>query len=687
MTTRYPGVAALVRTEPSPPSDSFSAPPTEQRSPGRETGGLRRFSALDGIRALAVAAVLLYHGGISWMGGGLLGVDVFFVLSGFLITSLLCRELERSGTVRLGRFWAQRARRLLPALIITLLGVAAYALLLRDSVDVTAIRGDAVSTLLYVANWHFILADQGYFVQAAAPSPLLHTWSLAVEEQYYLIWPLVALFVVRRWGIRALAVTAAAGAVASAVVMVTLHAGGVSIDRLYYGTDTRAQALLVGSFLGAVGTHGGSGFTILPARWSSTRRRRWLWTTVGALGGLYLVWAWHALQGSNPFLYGGGFLLVAVAAGAVVTGCVTVQDSWLSRLLSVSALVFVGRISYGLYLYHWPLFLVIDHAHTGLTGTGLLVVRLGVTVAVATASFFLVEEPIRRGMAWRGRRGRWLVGGVALFTAATVIAATAPPATDANASQRGSGLTALQRRSLVAAGAFTSHPVRFILFGDSMALTLEVGLNVDSVSRYGVKLLNGAWYGCELDNVDVNVSGVVNPATQGCTGWQSLWPNLMARSRPKVTGLMLGRWEVTDHLYQGHWVHVGDPTWDRHLTAELNQAVGILSAGGAKVVLFTMPYLQPPTERPDGTPYSENDPARVKAFNRLLYGVAAAHKGTVTLIDLNRLVDPLGRYQRVIGGVTIRWTDGIHLTRAAGVWLQPDILPTIGELGLSARAP
>jgi peptidoglycan/LPS O-acetylase OafA/YrhL len=654
VTTRYPDVASLRRPESSSPSDSSSAPPAEEPSPGRETGGLRRFSALDGIRALAVAAVLLYHGGISWMGGGLLGVDVFFVLSGFLITSLLCRELERSGTVRLGRFWA--------------------------------IRGDAVSALLYVANWHFILSDQGYFVQAAAPSPLLHTWSLAVEEQYYLIWPLVALFVVRRWGIRALAVTAAVGAVASAVVMVALHTSGFSIDRLYYGTDTRAQALLVGSFLGAVGTHRGSGFSIVPARWSSTRRRRWLWTAVGTLGGLYLVWAWHALAGSNPFLYGGGFLLVAAAAGAVVVGCVTVQDSWLSRLLSVSALVFVGRISYGLYLYHWPLFLVIDHAHTGLTGANLLAARLGVTAAAATASFLLVEEPIRRGVTWRGRRGLWMVGGVVAVTAVTVIAATAAPATDANAAQRGSGLTASQRHSLVTAGAFTAHPVRFALFGDSVALTLEVGLNVDSVSRYGVRVSNGSWLGCDLDDVEINVSGVVGPATPSC-GWQSFWAHLMVRDRPEVSGLLLGRWEVTDHLYQGHWVHVGDPAWDRHLTSELDQAVGILSAGGAKVVLFTMPYVQPPYERADGTPYSENDPVRMDAFNRLLSGVAAAHKGSVTLIDLNRLVDPSGHYQRVIGGVTVRSTDGIHLTMAGSVWLQPDTLPTIGELGLSGRAP
>ena len=141
-----------------------------------------------------------YYAGISWLGGGLLGVDVFFVLSGFLITTLLCRELAASSTIRLGRFWAQRARRLLPALFVVVLGVAAYAYAFRSAIDLSAVRSDAVSTLLYVANWHFILSDQGYFAQAAAPSPLLHTWSLAVEEQYYLIWPLVVLFVARRWG-------------------------------------------------------------------------------------------------------------------------------------------------------------------------------------------------------------------------------------------------------------------------------------------------------------------------------------------------------------------------------------------------------------------------------------------------------------------------------------------------------
>jgi hypothetical protein len=248
------------------------------------------------------------------------------------------------------------------------------------------------------------------------------------------------------------------------------------------------------------------------------------------------------------------------------------------------------------------------------------------------------------------------------------------------------GLTAAQHEALTAAGAFTVNPIRFALFGDSVALTLGVGLNVDAQSSYGVLIQDGAILGCDLDNTEVNLSGVVGPATQGCLGWRTRFPKLMARYHPEVTGLLLGRWEVSDHLYQGHWVHVGDAVWDRHLTAELDQAVDILSSGGARVILFTMPYVDPPEESANGTSFSENDPARMRSFNQIVTNVADSRKGVVTLVDLNALLDPAGHYQAVVDGVTVRNTDGIHLTKAAGEWLQPVIMPVVGTLGLQARA-
>ncbi|MGB7052109.1 MAG: acyltransferase family protein [Acidimicrobiales bacterium] len=662
-------------------------PPAPGDAPRRgwEAGGLRRFSALDGIRAFAVMAVLLYHAGISWVGGGLLGVDVFFVLSGFLITSLLCRELSRSATVRLGRFWAQRARRLLPALIILLLGVAAYAYAFRNSVDLSLIRGDALATLFYVANWHFIFADQGYFAQTAAPSPLLHTWSLAVEEQYYLIWPLVALFVARRWGIRALAVTAGAAAVASATLMGTLYALGTSVDRLYYGTDTRAQALLVGSLLGAIGTHRGESFSILPDRWTSTRWRGRIWAAVGICGAAYLVWAWHALQGQDPVLYHGGFFVVALAAGAVIVACVTLPGSVLARFLSVPVIVFVGRISYGLYLYHWPLFLAIDHEHTGLSGAWLLLVRLAVTFAVATVSFLFIEEPIRRHLMFRGRMGVGLAAAAAVVTAAAVLAATVAP-TVATVRQGSSFLSPAERQALASSHAFSKHPVRFLLAGDSLAQTLGNGLIFDSVRRYGVQVDDGGVDGCDLDDVEVRVSGTVEPSPPGCAHWRLEFKTAVDGIRPDVVGVLLGKWEVTDHLWHGRWVHVGQPAWDRHLVTELDQVADIFSSKGAKVIFFTCPYVDPSVEAANGTPFPENDPSRMDAWNRVVMEAAANRRDTVTVIRLNRLLDPHGRFQAVVDGYTVRWSDGIHISIAGGVLAQRWIMPVAGQLGLESQA-
>ena len=650
-------------------------------SPDTVLSSAGRIAPLDGIRAFAVLVVLCYHFGISWVGGGLLGVDVFFVLSGYLITSLLCREFQRQDTIRLGRFWAQRARRLLPALFVLLVGIALYAHFFATSIDVGALRTDALATLAYVSNWHFILSDQGYFVQNAAPSPLLHTWSLAVEEQYYLIWPLVALFVARRWGTAKLAVVAGLGALGSVALMVTLYAAGASVDRIYYGTDTRAQALLVGSFLGAISARA-PGASVLPVRWRSSRNARVAWQLLGLAGAAFLLWAWHALDGTDPLLYRGGFFVVALATGIVLVTCVSFPDSLIARCCSLSPLVFVGRISYGLYLYHWPLYLVIDHARTGLTGLPLLAARLAATFAVATTSFFLFEEPIRTGRWFRGTIGALGIGVGTAVVASALVAVTVAPATVGAAP---SAASPGRPTTPAVPAAVRSHPYRFVLFGDSVATTLGDGLSIDSVRRYGVDVIDLGTLGCDLDNVPVLLSGKVGPATPGCVAWRSAWTAQVNAERPDVVGLLVGRWEVSDHLAGGNWVHVGEPAWNAHLASELDQAIRIFEAHGARVVLFTMPYVDPPVEAPDGTPYSENDPARITAFNSLLRTVAARSRPVVTVIDLNHLLDPSGRFAPAIGGTTVRWTDGIHITVAGGQLVQPAVFPTIAALASPLR--
>ena len=372
---------------------------------GAASGGGPRpqVPGLDGIRAVAVLGVLAFHGGVSRVVGGLLGVDIFFVLSGFLITSLLVGEWSASGSIGFRRFYERRARRLLPALFSTMLLVAAYAHWFALPSTLEGLRGDALSTLAYVANWHFIVTGQNYFVRYGPPSPLLHTWSLAVEEQFYVVWPALALFVLRRRGRRGLAVVAALGIVLSATATAVLFHHGAGITRLYYGTDTRVQEVMAGALLALLlprlarwvrtADVGSAAGTVSPGRVVSA---------IGSVGALTLLWALFGVSGTSGFLYDGGFLLVATATTAVIMVVMVRPRALATRALSLSALGYVGRISYGLYLYHYPLFQMIDGPHTGLSGPALLTVRLAATFAAAVASYHLVEMPVRNRRALPG---------------------------------------------------------------------------------------------------------------------------------------------------------------------------------------------------------------------------------------------------------------------------------------------
>jgi SGNH domain (fused to AT3 domains) len=249
------------------------------------------------------------------------------------------------------------------------------------------------------------------------------------------------------------------------------------------------------------------------------------------------------------------------------------------------------------------------------------------------------------------------------------------------------GLTASEHSALEDAGAYGAHPVRLLLLGDSIALTLGMGLSVDAQQRYGVNVTDEATLGCDLDpQLQVFTSGAAGPATQGCDNWRGLWPFLVAGQRPQVVALGLGRWEIADHLLDGHWVHIGEPAWDAHLDADLQSAIDILHSFGAKVVLFTMPYIDPSGRQSDGQPWSENTPDRVRAFNALLHQVAAGRPGVVSLLDLNHMLSPHGEYTATVSGVDVRSTDGIHVTLDGGEWLQRHILPTIDRVDVGDGA-
>lgn len=391
------------------------------------------------MRAVAVVAVLVYHAGATWLPGGFLGVDVFFVLSGYLITSLLLAEWRARGRVDLKRFWLRRARRLLPALYLVLAVTLAYAVLFLPE-EVAGLREDVLAALGYVTNWYLIFANESYFEAVGRPSLLKHLWSLAVEEQFYLLWPLVFLGTAAAWRRRRALSVAVGGAVASTLLMAALYVPDADPSRVYYGTDTRAAALLIGAalaFVWAPWRKGHRSFVYSDQR-SRYLRRRWGWISpalfdlVGLCALLALLWFFLNVGEYDPFLYQGGFAVAALVTAALIAAVVHPYAHMNAGVLGRQPLRWIGQRSYGIYLWHWPVFMVTrPELDVPLDGWRLFALRMAVTLALAELSYRLVETPIRRwalGRSFRALReaegsARWRLGARWAAGTCTVLAA------------------------------------------------------------------------------------------------------------------------------------------------------------------------------------------------------------------------------------------------------------------------
>jgi peptidoglycan/LPS O-acetylase OafA/YrhL len=344
--------------------------------------------ALDGLRGLAVSAVVLFHGGVTALSGGFLGVDTFFVLSGFLITSLLLAEHERDGRIRLLAFWGRRARRLLPALLVMLAAVAIAGRWLLDPDDERLLRGDALAALGYVANWRMIYRGADYFTQTSAPSVLQHTWSLGIEEQFYLIWPLIlGLVLLLAETRRSRASIAWAGAAASALLMAVIYTPGADPSLVYYGTDTHATALLVGSAIALT-----CPLARLVAAPPELARRL---DFVGVAGLAVLAWAVGHFPGADPAVYPAGLIIAALAAAGLTLAAAA--PGTIGSLLSLPPLRWLGVRSYGIYLWHWPVIALTVAILGRQPGNGWLwVIEAAAAIGLAAASWKWIETPILR---------------------------------------------------------------------------------------------------------------------------------------------------------------------------------------------------------------------------------------------------------------------------------------------------
>jgi peptidoglycan/LPS O-acetylase OafA/YrhL len=401
--------------------DTDSSMSSSVTPPSQPIDRLPYLPGLDGLRAIAVAAVMIYHADHEWLAGGFLGVEVFFVISGYLITLLLVGEFEREGRIRLAQFWKRRFRRLLPALFVMMAGLAVYMTVFRRT-PMGRTRGDFTGGILYVSNWYQIAVGQGYTANEAFV-PLRHLWSLAVEEQFYLIWPLVMVAVLLRWSGRnaRVALWFAGLSVAVTVVMALLfHSGDVAAtctvdqrqgywslfgrcisinESLYLGTLSRAGGLLLGGAFAMVWR---------PASLArgSMRNKAIALDGVGVLGLALLGWLTWTLwlsEGGRQFgirfdsaLFRGGFLLTGIATVAIIAG-VTHQRSLLGRLLGNPVLNWVGTRSYGLYLYHWPIYQILRGEAGKPLSVSQFVVAMILTIPITEASYRYIELPIRQG--------------------------------------------------------------------------------------------------------------------------------------------------------------------------------------------------------------------------------------------------------------------------------------------------
>jgi peptidoglycan/LPS O-acetylase OafA/YrhL len=659
--------------------------------------------ALDGLRAVAVMAVIFYHLGYSWSPGGFLGVDTFFVLSGFLITSLLLVEWRRHDRIDFRAFWVRRARRLLPALFIVLLAVAIWAKLVLRPDQLGAIRNDGLATLFYSANWRFVLSGQSYFALFSTASPFRHAWSLAIEEQFYLVWPLVvfACLWTGRGRLRVLAAVTAVGAVASIAAM-WLLVNPSDPSRVYYGTDTRAHSLLIGVLLAIA----------LTAR---PPQRAWVQRGVhvaGAVSFVLLIAAYATISDQALWMYHAGYALFAITAMVVVASAVVPGRSPVRALLSLPVLVWIGTISYGLYLWHWPLQVALTPQRVGFGGIRLDLLRIGLTFAFATVSFYLVERPIRRGVLSKrlalAATPVAVIGVASALVIASAGATPAPPSTGESVTQALGNLK-VKATSHVSptttttttapgggapgtdAGASDGSPAvdalppsvprvppqSIVWAGDSVAGSLSDAI-IAAGRASGITITDVSVPGCGL------IAGLPAPNLGPPVAWaQTCSDNIpqieqrAAAFKPDII-TWLSSWEDSDRIVNGVGYKFGTPTGDAEVMQLIDQAMGRLTATGARVAIFTV---APPTTSSDLPPPTQDDITPILHLNALLRQYVSEHPQTTFLVDLAAMVCPTTPCSPTVDGVTPRPEDGRHFAGAGPAWVAPYILDALVAQG------
>ena len=610
-------------------------------STASEAGAPQRIDGLDGLRAVAVLAVVAYHLNAPWMPGGFLGVDLFMVLSGYLITRLLLQESDRTAQIDVPAFWIRRAKRLLPAAVTLVLVVTGVAALVFSADQLGNVRIDALAATFYVANWRFILAKSSYFDLFSEASPFRHLWSLAIEEQFYVLWPVVVLAVRRRLG-SLLPITGVL-VVASAVWMWALARPG-DPSRAYYGTDTRAQTLLVGCLLAML----------------LNRSRRQIAPRVAGMmlvaALALMVVAFVIVRDSDFFMYRGGFLAFALISAACVGATALSSGQWIVRALDRRLLSAIGKGSYSIYLWHWPaiVFLSPQRLGVGLTATNLI--RIGSTAVVAFVSYRFIESPIRHRRMSRRSVGLGVLTAGALTAGAVIVFTMGARAPADYFSASGQVVLAAPARG---GGESVAPRPTVLVLGDSVVASLsDVLVRASDLSPITVAAAPVS--GCGLlpgVTLDTTTQAVYEPS-RGCEAEvNTAISAAIAQVRPDVV-VWMSVWDAENRNVNGVTIALETPQGRDALYGLIDARVQQFAAQGITTVLVS--------DAPVGQSGTLAEPQAIKqqrilAYDDVLRRYAADHPD-VGLVDLSLRICPTGIPCSDVAadGEPYRPNDGIH---------------------------
>ena len=615
--------------------------------------GMAHHPGLDGVRASALIMIMLFHANPKWIPGGFISVSLFFTLSGYLITSLLVFEGEANGRISLRDFWSRRLRRLAPAALVALLVVVGLSTWLSTGVEQGRVRGDALAAATYVANWRSISSGHSYAEIFADASPLQHLWSLSIEEQLYILVPLMVAigfaFGLRRRGIGFVFVGASVLSVLASVL-----ANGH--DRIYYGTDTRAVELFAGAALAC----------FLGPRLEQWAKGSFRWPLALLVLPLVLfVWFSRIVDFQSAWLYTGllgsfALLNIVFCIGAVVPG----PMRW---IMSLPPLTLMGRMSYGIYLAHWPVYVWVNEDLVGIAGWPLLGVRVLVTFAIAGVMYRLVEQPIRsRRILHSNRRAL----GALLVVFASVIAlplvVLAHPGTRVVTDAR--VLTTVPASTPGSAPSAGGESSNVLVIGDSSAENVALALANASDGSLGV--ISGGVLGCPLPRVGLVYRRIdENQTTAYCPDNV----DLVARHADEIDFLLIVASVANQWDYQpvgsSERVVVGSSRYTAELDRFVDSLHEVLDQRGVPILVLESP-------RVGDEPMMNGDTAEPRAaWNRVMnaWDAASASVAVVPYDDL--LADPdsdEGRAQR---------PDGTHLEEKFGEELaRESLIPRLREV-------